>query len=650
MGTLVFQATLGGAVNIIGPNIANTINFTLPSADGTSGQTWTTNGSGVLAFGTLGIAGGGTGQITATAAFNALAPSQSGQSGKYLTTDGTNTSWGTNPLGTVTSVAVSGGTTGLTTSGGPITTSGTITFAGTLATSNGGTGLSGATPFTSGGVVYASSSSALATGSALTFDGTSILSNLSTSSAPRYRIGYNSSTYADWYRDASTGNYTFESQEQGSAFIWSLRPSGGSATEGMRLTSSSLYTASGISVGIGLSSPNGLFNVKGTNGQVLLANGNTSGGMKITATNSTFTADGYLAFEGYTKEYGRFDSSGNLGLGVTPSAWATFKAIQIAGAGSIHSTGNGNMRMGSNFYFNGTNYIRTGADYANMYSQNDSSGYHAWFNAASSTAGSTISWTQAMTLDASGYLLVGATSSAGVGSNRLQVGSSGSAAQILAKSATNHIGLYASSGADSYMSYATGAALLIGNGPADGSTFAERARIDSSGNLLVGKDSTNLTIQGVRIDTNGIVSSATGSGSDFWNTYNTTASAYRFYVSNAGTVFATSTTISAISDIRFKENVRDLNVGLAEVLALKPRLYDWKEGKGTNIKNARGFIAQEFEEIFPDLIDEWKDEAPEGEAPYKSVRQDLIPVLVKAMQEQQAMIESLKARLDAANL
>ena len=69
--------------------------------------------------------------------------------------------------GSVTSVAVSGGTTGLTTSGGPITTSGTITLAGTLATTNGGTGL---TSFTSGGVVYASSTSALATGSALTFN------------------------------------------------------------------------------------------------------------------------------------------------------------------------------------------------------------------------------------------------------------------------------------------------------------------------------------------------------------------------------------------------------------------------------------------------------------------------------------------------
>jgi hypothetical protein len=84
----------------------------------------------------------------------------------------TSTDWNTfngKGSGTVTSVAISGGTTGLTTSGGPITTSGTITLAGTVATTNGGTGL---TSFTANGVVYASSTSALATGSALTFDGT----------------------------------------------------------------------------------------------------------------------------------------------------------------------------------------------------------------------------------------------------------------------------------------------------------------------------------------------------------------------------------------------------------------------------------------------------------------------------------------------
>ena len=173
MGQLVFQATLGGAVNLIGPNIASTVNFTLPSADGSSGQTWTTNGSGVLSFGTLGIAGGGTGQTTANAAFNALAPSQTGNSGKYLTTDGTNTSWATNPLGTVTSVAATVPSF-LSISGSPITTSGTLAFtlSGTaLPTTSGGTGL---TSFTANGVVYASSTSALATGSALTFDGTNL--------------------------------------------------------------------------------------------------------------------------------------------------------------------------------------------------------------------------------------------------------------------------------------------------------------------------------------------------------------------------------------------------------------------------------------------------------------------------------------------
>jgi hypothetical protein len=66
--------------------------------------------------------------------------------------------------GSVSSVAVSGGTTGLTTSGGPITTSGTITLAGTLAVANGGTGL---TSGTSGGVLYYSATGTLASSSAL---------------------------------------------------------------------------------------------------------------------------------------------------------------------------------------------------------------------------------------------------------------------------------------------------------------------------------------------------------------------------------------------------------------------------------------------------------------------------------------------------
>jgi len=107
----------------------------------TSGGPVTSSGTITLA-GTLNVANGGTGATTANSALNALLPSQASNNGKVLTTDGANTSWTTvgGGSGTVTSVGVSGGTTGLTTSGGPVTSSGTITLAGTLALANGGTG------------------------------------------------------------------------------------------------------------------------------------------------------------------------------------------------------------------------------------------------------------------------------------------------------------------------------------------------------------------------------------------------------------------------------------------------------------------------------------------------------------------------------
>jgi hypothetical protein len=177
-------------------------------------------------------------------------------------------------------------------------------------------------------------------------------------------------------------------------------------------------------------------------------------------------------------------------------------------------------------------------------------------------------------------------------------------------------------------------------------TFTERARIDASGNLLVGKTAVNDFSIGFQTTQAGSVvstlaASTNGTGSTM-SVYSTGASAYRFYVGMGGTVFATNTTISAISDARLKENVQDIDVGLGAILALKPRKFDWKDGKGKDIKGDRGFIAQEFEQVFPQLVDEWKDNTPEGEAPYKSVRQDLIPVLVKAIQELAAEVNALK--------
>jgi hypothetical protein len=76
----------------------------------------------------------------------------------FLEWSGSAFQWSANPLGTVTSIDVSGGTTGLTYSGGPITSAGTITMAGTLITTNGGTGLSS---YTAGDITYYAAGTAL---------------------------------------------------------------------------------------------------------------------------------------------------------------------------------------------------------------------------------------------------------------------------------------------------------------------------------------------------------------------------------------------------------------------------------------------------------------------------------------------------------
>ena len=368
-----------------------------------------------------------------------------------------------------------------------------------------------------------------------------------------------------------------------------------------------------------------------------------------TNTGIFFPAADTIAFSEGGVESARIDASGNMGLGVTPAAWvSTFKALQVGTSAAMWSTASGvaGTYISNNNFFNGTNRIYLGTGAAVEYAQ--VSGSHQWSTAASGTAGNTISFTQAMTLDASGNLGVGVTDPATYGGVLVARPTSG--ANLAVRTLVGIGGSDTGVGLDS-----------LGNGAANvvhlgfrGATLqfrtssAEAARIDSSGNLLVGTTDASATSGvGTKILNNGRVFAVTPSASDTYNYYNSTVGAYRFYVNAAGTVFATTTTISAISDQRHKENIRDLNVGLSEVMALKPRLFDWKEGKGTDTKNARGFIAQEFEEVFPDLIDEWKDPAPEGEDPYKSVRADLIPVLVKAIQELKAIVDAQAVEIAA---
>lgn len=205
------------------------------------------------------------------------------------------------------------------------------------------------------------------------------------------------------------------------------------------------------------------------------------------------------------------------------------------------------------------------------------------------------------------------------------------------------------------LSTATGSSLRFGTSDNYVTGITNTAMmLNQAGQVLVGTDNGSSTAgSGVKITPDTIApyvatvgSDSSGSNGSYY-LYSTSAPGYRFYVLYNGSIHAVSTTITSISDARLKENVRDLDAGLTKIMALKPRRFDWKTGKGKDKKDDWGWIAQEFEQTFPEMIHEWKDPAPEGEEPYKAVNADLIPVLVKAIQEQQALIVSLEARVAA---
>jgi hypothetical protein len=497
---------------------------------------------------------------------------------------------------------------------------------------------------TANGVLYLNGSKVATSGSALTFDGTTLSNSTSGTPFSLNRTGA-ATALIELKQSGTVGSYLGTSGSNDMIFF------NGSAAELMRINSTGL--------GIGTSSPASKLDIEtaastnggatfGVNGSMVGTIG--TGGFSVNGgaiTDFGIRANANMVFSTGTSAPLRMtlDSSGNLGLGVTPSAWyttANSRAIQMP-ATSLYSYSDSRGELLTNAYYNGTNYIYRVNYPAILYSQEANTGAHKWYTAASGTAGNAITFSQVMTLDASGNLLLGSTATPSSASMRLLVANPSGDGYAQFANNTSGGGAVGAAGGSGLIFYGyTGA---VGS-----ETYTERMRIDSSGNLLVGTTTASTTSgAGVKIgissgNVSAVVADSTGS-LDTYNYYSTNAGAFRFYVNSAGTVHATNTTISAISDQRFKENIQDLDVGLSAIMALKPRKFDWKAGKGKDIKNDRGFVAQEFEQVFPDLIDEWKDPAPEGEEPYKSVRQDLIPVLVKALQELKSELDSVKAEL-----
>jgi hypothetical protein len=350
-------------------------------------------------------------------------------------------------------------------------------------------------------------------------------------------------------------------------------------------------------------------------------------------------------------ERARVDSSGNMGLGVTPSAWNAGKSIEINAVGNgIAGFASGNLYLTSNTYYNSAFKYATTAPAAayNIYN-----GTHLWSIAASGTAGNNITFTQAMTLDASGNLGIGTTSPASYG---VIAGykASGTASYIVgANGGGCQTAIGVAGDNESLLGTLTNHALRICT------NSTERARIDSSGNLLVGTTSAGgrLAVTAGSASQSPIVTSSVSGDTSFQailvskfdNNSTTSQNFIQFQINNGGANCgritangANTAAFGSTSDQRVKENIVDLPSQLANIMALRPVEYDYIESYGGG--HQIGFIAQEMQQVYPDVISQ--DDSEENILSITGWSKTEAR-LVKAIQELKAIVDAQAVEIAA---
>ena len=182
-------------------------------------------------------------------------------------------------------------------------------------------------------------------------------------------------------------------------------------------------------------------------------------------------------------------------------------------------------------------------------------------------------------------------------------------------------------------------------------SFTQAMTLSAAGELLVGvasqvgsgrfcvkNDSTH----------NGIVSQDAGTSNFLYLGIDSTAQQV-FYVTPAGNVrILSGATYGTISDRKYKKNIVDATPKLQDLLKIKVRNYSLVNNDS---EKYIGWIAQEVEEVFPSMVFEDKDKDQDGNdlnTITKGVKESaFIPILVKAIQEQQALITTLTDRITA---
>jgi hypothetical protein len=366
---------------------------------------------------------------------------------------------------------------------------------------------------TADGVLYLNGSKVVTSGSALTFDG-STFSNVQGSGTAA--LSFNQLSFSRNganYLTATLSSLNYGANQH-------IFGNNDLSSEWMRLTSTGL--------GIGTDNPGAKLEIAQsadtTDGPKLrianngntLSNGQLIGGIDffdgddsgegVGAYIYSYTTDSIgrsvgqdLRFATGATETMRLDSSGNLGLGVTPSAWATYTALQT-GWSALAGYAAADTALFSNAYFDG-GYKYIGNGFASQYRQINSS--HQWFTAPSGTAGAAVTFTERVKIGQSeavfnepgndydfrvesdtnthALFVEGSSGNVGIGTSSpvSKLSIVGSVRQQDAATETNAL-LTSVTGSTSTIETRYGTPLIFGT------NATERARIDASGNLGLG--------------------------------------------------------------------------------------------------------------------------------------------------------------------
>jgi len=409
----------------------------------------------------------------------------------------------------------------------------------------------------------------------------------------------------------------------------SLIASSVAVTGALSSTTGANFATSSGDVGIGTASPAGKLQVTGSSASFILNTSGTefyntnAGTVKIYASN----AAGALALSAGGRDAGDLfiNSTGNVGIGTT----SPVSKLDVVETATIKRTTSGNT-MDLNFY----NAVgATVGAVARLRCDGDNT---------ANEFGALSFWTGRIDISAiSERMRITNAGNVGIGtatpSEKLTVYSATdtyatvrSASQVLAFNAGTGF-----TGSAATAIYNTSAIPMI-----FGTNNAERARIDSSGNLLVGQTSTgavNSDSFAIQVSTASIVQNhvnGTGSGAGY------TSFAYNAGV--IGSITQTGTTAvlyNTTSDYRRKLNVQDLTNSGTFIDALKPRTFDWDSGeKGV------GFIAHEFAEVCPSAVNGEKDAVDsDGKPIYQAMQASSAEVIANLVAELQSVRQRVAA-------